>query len=276
MASLDLYFTHDTLIACHDAGAAQMILDNTSPTILRECTFKLKGPAKQIFSAYEGNLIDSASIPSSVKQVICCTGWQDCLEFGTLREAISGNIPSIALVDRATNFYLRFSRNGETVEPSMTLIPQNEISRLPNHIHIGNLISFVDHSWERQIDTILKNNSKLSNLDSLFIGQPIVHKNGSVDTNLQYDFLRSWLAAQPANTNHGFRPHPSDKTVVPSDLIGKISISDNKYAACEDISRARKIIGIDSYLLEIAATAGKQTFRCSMVDQKVDIKEYER
>ena len=35
MASLDRYFTRDTLIACHDAGAAQMILDNTSEAILK-------------------------------------------------------------------------------------------------------------------------------------------------------------------------------------------------------------------------------------------------
>lgn len=275
MASLDRYFTHDTLIACHDAGAAQMILDNTSEAILKKCRFKLKGPATQIFSVYAGNLIDTASLPPSVKQVICGTGWQDCLEFETLREATSSNIPSIALVDRATNFNLRFSRNGEIVEPSLTLIPQNEISKLPNHIHIGNLSSFVDHSWKRQINTVLKNNSKPSSLDSLFIGQPIVHTNGSVDTYTQYDFLRSWLASQPLNTNHGFRPHPSDKTVIPSDLSGKVSISDNEYNACEDIARARKIIGIDSYLLEIAATAGKQTFKCSLVNQKIDIRAYE-
>lgn len=275
MVSLDRYFTRDTLIACHDAGAAQMILDNTSEPILRKCRFKLKGPAKQIFSVYAGNLIDTVSLPPSVRQVICGTGWQDRLEFETLREAALRGIPNIALVDRATNFNLRFSRDGEIVEPSMTLIPQNEISKLQNCIHIGNLNSFIDHSWERQIDTIRKNNSKLSNLDSLFIGQPIVHKNGCVDTNLQYDFLRSWLASQPANTIHGFRPHPSDKTEVPSDLSSKISISDNEYNACEDISRARKIVGIDSYLLEIAATAGKQTFQCSLVNHKIDIKAYE-
>jgi hypothetical protein len=55
VASLDRFFTQRTLIACHDAGAAQMILDNTSEDLLRACTLALRGPATRIFSDYESS-----------------------------------------------------------------------------------------------------------------------------------------------------------------------------------------------------------------------------
>ena len=58
MASLDRFFTPRTLVACHDAGAAQMILDNTSESLLRDCKLALKGPAAKIFSDYNSVDVD--------------------------------------------------------------------------------------------------------------------------------------------------------------------------------------------------------------------------
>ena len=48
------------------------------------------------------------------------------LEFEIMKEASRRNIPSLAVVDRATNFYFRFSRDGETVKPTAVVIPQYE------------------------------------------------------------------------------------------------------------------------------------------------------
>ena len=128
---------------------------------------------------------------------------------------------------------------------------------------------------KRQIDTIKQNNSKQMELDSLFIGQPLVDEGGHADFNIQYQFLRDWLASRTDVSAHGFRPHPSDKTKLPGDLINKVKISDRNLSASEDIARAREIIGIDSFLLEISALAGKRTFRCFRVDEQLFIEKQE-
>ena len=67
---------------------------------------------------------------------------------------------------------------------------------------------------------------------------------------------------------------PSDKTELPGDLINKVKISDRNLSASEDIARAREIIRIDSFLLEISALAGK-TFRCFQIDEQLVIEKQE-
>ena len=55
-------------------------------------------------------------------------------------------------------------------------------------------------------------------LDSLFIGQPLVDNEGRPDFDIQYRFLRQWLDLQVNGGINGFRPHPSDRSTLPTDL----------------------------------------------------------
>ena len=273
MANLDHFFTCHTLVACHDAGAAQMIFDNTSENVRHRCTFMLKGPATTIFSGYASVDPEGPLLPPEVDNVVTGTGWQDKLEFRILSEAGRMGVPNIAVVDRATNFELRFSREGETVEPSTILVPEYELSKLPADSNKKNIRGFVDDSWQRQIETIRRETAKNRPLDSLFIGQPLVNDHGRPDFEIQYRFLRRWLASQASDSLTGFRPHPSDRSKLPADLCHKVALSDPNMTASEDISRASTVIGIDSFLLELSAQAGKQTFRCIEYDHQLTIEE---
>lgn len=273
MASLDKFFTPRTLVACHDAGAAQMILDNTSESLLRDCAFALKGPATTIFSGYNSVDVDGPLFHPGIDNVITGTGWQDTLEFNTLHKASASSIPSIAVVDRATNFKLRFSRGGDTVEPTIILIPEYELPKLPSSAGKPNVMSFVDDSRCRQLNRIKRGTTALETLDSLFIGQPLVDTNGRPDFEIQYRFLRHWLAKQGAQSSTGFRPHPSDQSTLPPDLADKVILSDLNVDATEDISRAVEVIGIESFLLELSAQAGKTVFRYIEKDGRITIEE---
>lgn len=273
MASLDHFFTGHTLVACHDAGAAQMIFDNTSEDVRDRCLFMLKGPATTIFSGHTSVNPEDPMLPPEVDNVVAGTGWQDKLEFRILSEAARKRVPNIAVVDRATNFELRFLRDGEKVEPSIILVPDYELPKLSARLNKKNVKGFVDDSWQQQIETIRRTTAKNRPLDSLFIGQPLVDKNGRPDFEIQYRFLRRWLASQTSHSLIGFRPHPSDRSKLPADLSDKVTLSDPKITASEDISRASKVIGIDSFLLELSAQAGKQTFRCFESDDQLTIEE---
>ena len=50
-------------------------------------------------------------------------------------------------------------------------------------------------------------------------------------------------------------------------------LSDLNVDATEDISRAEEVVGIDSFLLELSAEAGKKAFRCLERDGRVAIEE---
>ena len=53
----------------------------------------------------------------------------------------------------------------------------------------------------------------------------------------------------------------------------RVTLTDPNVDATEDISRAREVIGIDSFLLELSAQAGKTTFRCLEKDGRVAVEE---
>lgn len=250
-----------------------MILDNTSESLLRDCKLALKGPAAKIFSDYNSVDVDGPLLQPGVDNVVTGTGWQNTLEFNALCEASLSSKPSIAVVDRATNFELRFMRGGVTVEPTIILIPENELHKLPSGIEKTNLMGFVDNSRRRQLNQIMCGTERLQRLDSLFIGQPLVDTNGRPDFEIQYRFLRHWLAGQRPQNSTGFRPHPSDQSTLPSDLIDSVILSDLNVDATEDISRAEEVVGIDSFLLELSAEAGKKAFRCLERDGRVAIEE---
>ena len=253
-----------------------MILDNTSESLLRDCTLALRGPAEKIFSHYDSVDIDGPLLHPGVDKVVTGTGWQNMLEFNALHEASLSSKPSIAVVDRATNFELRFSRGGDTVEPTIILIPEYELRKLPSGIDKANVMGFVDNSRQRHLDQIMCGTERLQTLDSLFIGQPLVDTSGRPDFEIQYRFLRHWLAGKGAWSSTGFRPHPSDQSALPADLIDRVILSDLNVDAIEDISRAGEVVGIDSFLLELSAEAGKRAFRYLERDGQVAIEEIGR
>ena len=276
MASLDRFFTSRTLVACHDAGAAQMIIDNTSEDVLRACMLVLRGPATRIFSNYGSIDVDQPLSLTDVDNVITGTGWQHTHEFRVLAEADRKGIPNIAVVDRATNLQLRFLRGGHTVSPSVILIPEYEISKLPKGFNKKNIEVFVDDSWLRQVETIRRKALQNPALDSIFIGQPLVDNEGIPDFDIQYRFLRQWLDLQVNGGLNGFRPHPSDRSTLPADLKHRVVLSDSRTTAIEDISRASAVIGIDSFLLELSIEARKKTFRCFVSKNQLKIEEFHR
>ena len=276
MASLDRFFTQQTLIACHDAGAAQMILDNTSKNLLQSSTLALRGPAIKIFSGYESIVVDDQPSLADIDNVVTGTGWQHTHEFQVLAEADRNRIRNIAIVDRATNFELRFTRGGHTVAPSIILIPEYELSKLPKGSDKTNIEGFVDDSWRQQIELIQRKAGQGCVLDSLFIGQPLVDSEGKADFEIQYRFLRQWLDLQASGSINGFRPHPSDKTILPPDLGDRVVLSEPAATACEDISRANAVVGIDSFLLDLSIEAGKKTFRCLESKNQLRIEECRR
>jgi len=273
VASLDRFFTQRTLIACHDAGAAQMILDNTSKDLLRACTLALRGPATRIFSDYESVDADDPSFLTDVDNVVTGTGWQTTHELQVLAEANRNGIRNVAVVDRATNYELRFSRDGFVVSPSVILLPEYEISKLPQNSDKTNIEGFVDDSWRRQIETIQREPKQDCSLDSLFIGQPLVDSEGKPDFEIQYRFLRQWLDSQACGSINGFRSHPSDGLVLPADLRDRVVLSDSASTVCEDISRSLAVVGIDSFLLDLSIEAGKKTFRCFKSKDQLKIEE---
>ena len=66
---------------------------------------------------------------------------------------------------------------------------------------------------------------------------------------------------------------PVDQSTLPPDLADKVILSDLNVDATEDISRAVEVIGIESFLLELSAQAGKTVFRYIEKDGRITIEE---
>ena len=226
-----------------------MILDNTSEGLLRDCVLALRGPATRIFSDYDSIDVDGQLLDPGIDNVVTGTGWQDTLEFNALHEASLSSTPSVALVDRATNFDLRFSRGGDTVEPTIILIPEYELPNLPSDLSKANVVGFIDDSRRQRLNQIKRKTTALEALDSLFIGQPLVDADGRPDFEIQYRFLRHWLARQDTQSSHRIQATPVRPVNIPARPQGQGDPDRPKRGRDQDISRAREVIGIDSFLL---------------------------
>ena len=256
----------NTLIVAHDAGSAAVIANNLDGGGSSELVAVAEGPALNILGpkvrVFGRDQLDRLLAESD--QVLAATGWQSDLIGVALRGAKTTGLRTVGLVDRNKNLELRFRHQNELLIPDLIIAPSQTELTLPASLNRVPVLYLDDVGFERLVSEVkeLKISTEKT-YDFLFIGQPVVDANGSVDTESQFAAIRSLWRDVRDSERIGFRPHPSQTGNLDGYLPDEVRICDTQEPATLQIAQAKSVVGFDSILLDIADAAGVP---CSRID----------
>lgn len=249
----------NTLIVAHDAGSAAVIANNLDVGGSSELVAVAEGPATNILRpkvrVFGRDQLDRLLADSD--QVLAATGWQSDLTGVALSGAKTAGLRTVGLVDRNKNLELRFRHQNELLIPDLIIAPSQTELTLPASLNRVPVLYLDDVGFERLVSEVkeLKISTEKT-YDFLFIGQPVVDANGSVDSESQFAAIRTlWLDSRDSK-RIGFRPHPSQTGNLDDYLPDGVRICDAQEPATLQIAQAKSVVGFDSILLDIADAAG--------------------
>lgn len=101
----------NTLVVCHDAGAA-MLLSHWLKDEQSEILYAVYGPAREIFSCQSVNIspkkLEELFELNKFDRVITGTGWMTNIEVCAIKYAVNRNIYCISAIDHWVNYNQRF------------------------------------------------------------------------------------------------------------------------------------------------------------------------
>ena len=124
-----------------------------------------------------------------------------------LSGAKTAGLRTVGLVDRNKNLELRFRHQNELLIPDLIIAPSQTKLTLPTSLNRVPVLYLDDVGFERLVSEVeeLKISTEKT-YDFLFIGQPVVDTNGSVDSESQFTAIRSlWRDSGDGNVS-GFGP----------------------------------------------------------------------
>ena len=271
---------NNTLIVAHDAGSAAVIANNLDRESSSELVAVAEGPALKILKPKIRvlNREQLSRLRSDYNQVMLATGWQSDLVSSALRSAKKAGLKTIGLIDRNINIELRFRCQNELLIPDLIIAPSQMTLTLPPSLSRIPVLHLDDVGFERLVNEVkeLKISTEKT-YDFLFIGQPVVDANGSVDSESQFAAIRTlWRDNRDRRDRRdrrdskciGFRPHPSQTGHLNGCLPDDVKICDTQESAILQIAQAKSVVGFDSILLDIADAAGVPCTRIEHGDHR--------
>lgn len=255
-------------VVCHDAGAASHAFAWLTSDPSRQARVYAEGPAARLAHSRGLRVEDDLEgVLASADWALVGTGWQSELERQAMRICAASGVPCLAIVDHWVNYSERF--HGVEVEerPRQVVVtdtaaerlarqqlPWSTVVRWPNDQATA-FVRDVHQYRERGIDGAPY---------LLWIQEPIREADGRVRDPLgDFDFASLlWrliaAAAQTASLDRVVvRMHPS-QSVVPyyAATVGVEVRNSHESPLAYDVGGAEMCLGINSYALYMAATAG--------------------
>lgn len=261
-------------VACHDAGATNIIVGwlKRSPDL--KVRAHLGGPAieiwKRAFPSAENYDLDEAIEGSDV--LISGTGWASDLEYEARKLSAKKKIPNIAVIDNWVNYRARFVRKGINIHPDEIWVtdrfavsiasdefPKIPIRLLPNH--------YLDSQIE-SIRTIKRGNIDANSANLLYVLEPIRQiwsKSEGMPGEFQAldYFIKNRRKICELDLNIVLRLHPSDSPDKYSSWVRDqiLNVKTSKGNSLEyDIACSDYVVGCQTYALVVALMAGKRVF----------------
>ena len=256
-------------IACHDAGAANIVFEWLRANAPVDARLLVDGPAAALwiqapvpvrYCASIGELLQDAST------LLSGTGWGGDLEHNARRAAQRRGLRSIAVIDHWTNYRERFSRRGETVLPDEFWVTDDDAHALASECFPGYPIRkqpnlYVEEQLRKIAATRLEEPA-----DLLYVLEPVRDEWGRAVPGefqaLDYFMKHAALIALPRTARIRLRSHPSDPPGKYDAWLAKQSgrtvMLDDSPDLAVAIGRATWVAGCESFALVIALLAGRR------------------
>ncbi len=279
-----------TLIACHDAGAAEIIAAWVKRRPRRRFLFLLKGPAVGIFERKLGfiNRIQWEGLEEEVlhiKAVITGTSWASDLDKKVIAWAKRHLIPSTTFLDHWTHYRERFETVDGFVLPDQIVVHDEVAEQKAREELKHPLIQREPNPYLEEIvkriqdleKTLGVHSKRAQPLDILYVAQPIedvaeIHtgrRDGFGYSEFEaLDGFIDWLKSHATKVREfRIRPHPSEKPGKYEDFAREklnklnVTVSLNRDLA-HDVAWSDWVVGCDTMALVIALMADRKVFSC--------------
>lgn len=255
-----------TAVVCHDAGAANIILDWLKVGLCSDVRVFMQGPAATLWRNTFPNQHLCSSLEDALNgacTLISGTGWASSLEHQARKVAHDRGIRSVAVLDHWVNYSERFKREGDIQLPSEVWVTDTYALKMAQKSLPGIPVHQLENLYlNTQVARI---SPAPCNGTILIVLEPVRNdwgrgREGEFQA-LDY-FFESFESLWPNVKQVLLRPHPSD----PPDKYRfwlnhyPLTIIDTSHDAAAAISRADVVVGVESFALIIALTAGRPVY----------------
>lgn len=257
-------------VVCHDAGAANIILEEVRFRPSARWLPVFDGPAKRLWEAAGrpgGRLYGMEEALRAARSVLSGTGWASNLEHEARRGARLAGLHSVAVVDHWVNYAARFQRDGLEVLPDEIWVTDEYALRIASDTFPGLPVQLrTNHYLRAQADAVAAHGPPVPGR-VLFLSEPIrfswpgLVKPGELDA-LDYLVRNLDVLRLSAPADLRLRPHPSD---APGKYDAWLADCSEVNAALDvdrplahAIAEAEWVAGCETAALVIAMAAGRK------------------
>jgi len=258
-------------VVCHDAGAANLIVEwlKDYKGDLQPC---MLGPAKIIWEKHfpGTKLISIDTVLNGSKSLLSGTGWGD-VEHSARIKAKKIGIQNISVIDHWTNYRERFIREESEVLPDIIIVSDKHAYSQAQILFPSILVIELPNNY-LQVEAKLACSERLKECKDpieniLIIAEPLRQKKPGKDIYLEFDaieFFMNSLNKINISSNYvhiALRLHPSEPEGKYDfiqrkyqSLVTEFTISKNNMLY-EDIAWADLVVGMNSFALVVALSA---------------------
>ena len=257
-------------MVCHDAGAANIILEEIRAAPQVKWLPVMQGPAARLW-AESGldtlELLTTQAALQSANSVLTGTGWASNLEHEARLGATLLGLKSVAVIDHWVNYAARFERNGVVALPDEMWVTDTHAFDIASGCFVGHNIKLLPNRYlDAQVRSIAALSASLAGqilyvLEPLRFSWPGCTQLGEFEaldyfvSNLSKFASEQWLQIR-------LRPHPSDaadkyKSWMAKNIEHGISI-DTSLSLGEAIGRVQWVAGCETAAMVVALAAGRK------------------
>lgn len=275
------------LVACHDAGGAELVASWVKHQENVKVVFSLAGPAERIFSKYfdlknEMKLKVGESLPK-IDFILTGTSWTSDFEMRWVEVAKKNGIRVATFLDHWTNYRTRFQLNGNSLFPDVIWVgdpfalklakkefPEVPIEEKKNHFILDSIERMRGLHKEHSGKNILYVTEPTSVAAELKEGNPRYYGY------TEFEALEAYLEYLKKNAEPGtilrLRTHPSEPTdkfdAILRKFRGTLTIENSREAdVIEDCIWSDTIVGCNTMVMALGVYAKKNVL-CSIPNPK--------
>lgn len=259
-----------TVVVCHDAGAANILLEEMRADGSHAWLPVFEGPAARLWEAAGapgGRLWPLEEALVAGRSVLTGTGWASDLEHEARRRARAQGLPTAAVVDHWVNYAARFERNGETVLPDAIWVTDEYAFALASAAFPGLPVRLRPNLYlQRQAEAVTSCGKPLPGrvlflLEPIRFSWPGLTQPGEIEA-LDYLLQKVPCLALSAPLQLRLRPHPSDPPGKYREWLARHPVLDvalqSEASLPQAIAQAEWVAGCETAALVVALAAGRK------------------
>jgi hypothetical protein len=259
-----------TVAVCHDAGAANLILEEMRDAPYHAWRAVFAGPAARLWEAAGSPGCRLWTLEEAIVSGACVlsgTGWASNLEHEARQLARKAGLPSIAVIDHWVNYAERFEREGQVILPDEIWVVDEYAAKLAAQTFPKVTVRLRANLYLQREAAAVKSLGPQHAGRVLFLSEPVRYSWPGLDQPgemeaLDYLVSHLHLLGLSGPPQLRLRPHPSDAPTKYNEWIARHTDMDleldHSDSLAQAIGEAEWVAGCETAAMVVALAAGRR------------------